>query len=350
MPQEEYLASLVLARVRRLSGRAHLASRIASALARVVPAAWRRWVDWELAFSGTLDGSSAEDAVAGALLRAVLGAAALGQRDAMDAHVAALVQRCEGFADLGRDVSALVACVDPRATVDPSSEAAAWILGGGGEAPRGLSGVCAAVAPDGETGAAEAWVVAPVGGGARRVLRPGLGLAGPLEVVTQSQRKKRRVERCGAVLALAGARGMTDEELFCASFGFEYDPVIHASAFRVLLHRVRERLDGVATLERAGRQSRLVAHAPFAIADPRTATPIATRLLGLVAARPGASAKELALALGAPLRTVQTALGSLVSDGACEARRDSRQIGYWVEDTTFSSPTVEGWPPATTGE
>src|SRR5205085_10755199 len=89
LPQLEYLANLTLARVRRHSGRPHLALHILGALARVAPAAWSGWLGWET----LLGGGSPTDLPAADRLRAApamvaqrslagfLQAAPAGQRD-----------------------------------------------------------------------------------------------------------------------------------------------------------------------------------------------------------------------------------------------------------------------------
>jgi len=48
LPQQEYLANVVLARVRRLRGNAPLATRILTALLEVASEPWRPWMAWEL--------------------------------------------------------------------------------------------------------------------------------------------------------------------------------------------------------------------------------------------------------------------------------------------------------------
>ncbi|MEO7669052.1 MAG: hypothetical protein ABIW57_06920, partial [Polyangia bacterium] len=52
LPQLEYLANVTLARVRRYSGRPHLALHILAALSRVAPSAWQGWIGWEMLLGG----------------------------------------------------------------------------------------------------------------------------------------------------------------------------------------------------------------------------------------------------------------------------------------------------------
>ncbi|MEM9074971.1 MAG: hypothetical protein AAGE52_41125, partial [Myxococcota bacterium] len=60
--QGEYLANLVLARVRRATGMAHYAIRILDALARVVPAIWKPWVELEQTLAGATSAGFRSDA------------------------------------------------------------------------------------------------------------------------------------------------------------------------------------------------------------------------------------------------------------------------------------------------
>ena len=48
LPQSEYLANLVLARIRRLDNKPHLATRILHALYSVAPSPWLPWLAWEI--------------------------------------------------------------------------------------------------------------------------------------------------------------------------------------------------------------------------------------------------------------------------------------------------------------
>src|SRR4029453_533046 len=52
IPQQEYFANLVLARLRRLNGQTHLATRILQSLLRMASPLWRPWLGWELVMAG----------------------------------------------------------------------------------------------------------------------------------------------------------------------------------------------------------------------------------------------------------------------------------------------------------
>jgi hypothetical protein len=95
LPQSEYLANVVLARMRRLEGRPHHATRILGALARVASPEWRPWIAWELLLAGglessrsiALDGDGSARAAVGSF-RDALFAAKEGDRARFDASVA----------------------------------------------------------------------------------------------------------------------------------------------------------------------------------------------------------------------------------------------------------------------
>jgi hypothetical protein len=108
----------------------------------------------------------------------------------------------------------------------------------------------------------------------------------------------------------------------------------------VLIHRCKEHLGDRASITRAKGRIQLVPNGPLLLADPRCSRPLGDSLLGIVAERPGASAKDIAEASGVSLRVVQATLQSLVKDGACQLDRDGREVRYVVEDTTFSEPTT----------
>jgi predicted ArsR family transcriptional regulator len=64
------------------------------------------------------------------------------------------------------------------------------------------------------------------------------------------------------------------------------------------------------------------------------------RLLRAIASRGGATAQDVAKAVGVSLRVAQQALADLSADGSCLATKEGRKVRYAVEDTTFSEPTI----------
>ncbi len=182
------------------------------------------------------------------------------------------------------------------------------------------------------------WVLAGPHG-ARRVLHPGIGLLAELPRIEQTTRKHGRGEKAAAVLALAGPEGLSLQRFVGVVYGFHYSPDAHDGVLRVLIHRLRKSLGEAADLERSDDRLTLRVREPIWIPDPRTESSIDSRLLRAVAARPGATAKDVAKVLSIPLRTAQAKLTQLAEDGACDAEREGRQLHYSVEDTTFAEPT-----------
>lgn len=333
LPQSEYLAGLVLARVRRHGGRPHLATRILTALAGYVSPEWRTQVEWESLLAGgaaPLAGSS-RSPLAEFLAEVRSNAPIAIAFERADARLRMAPQRVE--------LHALARTLDPDDADYPLAprDVHEWRRGAGSLAPRGIFGVCASDAL--ELPAVLGWVVCDARG-ARRVLRTTLSrLAGEYAIVGPRERKHSKVDAAVAALALAGEAGAAPDDLFEAVYGFGYRAELHRSAFDVLLHRLRQHIDGFATTERSGERIVLRIERACVLPDPRCNRPIDDRLLQLLAAMGTASARDAAAALDAPLRTVQRALAELVADGACVKARDGREVAYAIEDTTFSEPT-----------
>jgi len=166
------------------------------------------------------------------------------------------------------------------------------------------------------------WCVAPSEGEALRLMDEG-----------------DRVRALGASLAEGGADGVELTEAFERVYGFAFDPSVHDGVFRVLLHRVRGALEGVAEVEREGDRLALAVAQPLRLPEPRSEPPFGDRILRVIAANPGKTARELAERSGTTVRAVQRALRLLVETGACKSERVGRAVIYAVEDTTFSEPT-----------
>jgi hypothetical protein len=343
LPQQEYLAHLVLARVRRNNGHAHLATRIGRALARFAPARYHGFIEWELRLAGA---RFAEDDPYPALGDRGLAAwdlaraAMCGDRDQYEATRHALAKSAGSFMPFVREARALDLCLDPASNPERDEEVRAWARGELSRIPFGLGGV--AVAIDDASGELS-WVVrAGSDGRVRRVLSPGLGLLDAAHRVEPGKRRQGRMETALAMLVLADREGLDELAFFRELYGFDYEHSVHEGVYRVLVHRLRAELPARAELvKRAGRVV-LELDEPIAVPDPRTAPPIGERALRVIAAHPGATAKDLAELAAIPLRTIQTELQHLVNEGACNAERSGRNISYFVEDTTFSEPTNTG--------
>ncbi len=333
--QQEYLASMVLARVRRRGGEAHLAARILNALEGVLPPSWARWLEWELAFAGTGD----ERAPAAGALTGLLRHARDGTRDAFDDAREALIALARGSAFARRDAQRLIEAVDPTRAPSLSE---AWTRGGEHRtcAPVELRWGAGDDAPP-----VFAWMTRGGGAGdgvARRILASGVGLitpppAAPLD---PGARRDARPMRLLVVLALHGARGGEEAAVFHEVYGFVYVRTKHDGVFRVLIHRARALLGDRAELRRADGHLTLLPRDTLLLPDPRCARTVEERVMHHLGATGGAlGARDLAEALGINLRAAQRALRALLEGGACTVDKQGRAAMYRLEDTTFVEPT-----------
>jgi hypothetical protein len=346
LPQPEYFAHLVLARVRRLTGSPHLATRILRALRQVASPVWLPWLQVEMILAGDVEGGDgpgvhgdtpASRAVQ--CLRRLVVTAEAADRDGFEQASRELEEQVR-FAPLAEELRVLLdACDAHRIPEDPSL--LAWIAGATADPPSTLHGLLTreGSAPQGES--AIAYVVSHPDIGARRMPRLAWGVLGVqgLHVLHQTRRKQGRVETLVSVLLLAGEQGMEETECFSEVYGFEYEEALHKGVFDVLLHRARGWVGEAATIERTDGRLQLHTHGPLLVPDPRCTKPMQDRILRAVAQHKGATAKEVARALGVSVRVAQSALQELASSGACLTHRHGRHIHYAVEDTTFSEPT-----------
>ncbi len=339
IPQQQYFANVVLARLRRLHGLPHLAARILSALARVAPRQWSAWLAWELALAGALEAAQAIGAPGpvSALFR-FLDSARAGQPEAIE-HRAAELRAAADWRPFADDVETLLACTGLDV---PIGEAADWVFGEADVPPRGLWGLSAALRPEEHGETALAVVIAAPGRRARRVLWSGVPRAArALEIASlrQTKRKQGRMDSTIATLCLAQEDGLDDADLFHRVYRLRYAPHLHRGVLDVLLHRVRERIEGLGRLERGDGRTSMRVDRAILVPDPRCGRPIDDRILYLLATLGHTSARDAAKALSVPLRTAQAALQALVDDGSCVRERRGNSVEYGVEDTTFSEPT-----------
>lgn len=320
LPAQELLAYWALARIRRVSGNPYAAARIGGSLCRAAPAEWWPLIDWELTLAGG-DGSElgrplSEPAATWVALCAAAEAGAEGSwQEALDRFRAmslpapfageqdALVRGLEGEGLGELDALRRVSGALQESAARSGQTPAVWRLAPGTEPRLG-------------------WCVASSEGEGLRLMDEG-----------------DRVRALGAALAEGGSGGAELTDAFERVYGFAYDPAVHDGVFRVLLHRLRGALEGTASIEREGDQLTLAADAPLRLPEPRSEPPFGDRILRVIAASPGKTAKELAERSGTTVRAVQRALRLLVETGACRSERQGRQIVYAVEDTTFSEPT-----------
>ncbi|MEM7609464.1 MAG: hypothetical protein AAF411_29305 [Myxococcota bacterium] len=227
IPYAEILANVVLARVRRLQGRPHLALRILTALRRYAPSVWTRWIDWEALLAGQW---SSADAPLPALLRAARGG------DVYETRVQ--LQRLHSVGApkaLARDAALAGELFEPA----PGANLAPWQRGDEETLPLSLQGLAYASE---ETSSTElhAWIaVGPEG--ARRVPHVAAPLAEAEGFAIAKGRRQPRADAALALLALARSP-LTKTAYFEALYGFEYDPALHGAMLSMHLGRLGRRL------------------------------------------------------------------------------------------------------------
>jgi hypothetical protein len=354
LPQSEYIANVILARVRRLTGRPHLATRILTALLDVAPSSWRGWIQWELLMAAGLDvparldgepaanGPGMDWAHLGATtLRTLLEAAGRGDRAAFDDAAEALRATIGHVAPTAHDAGVAVFTIDPKARIaDAPDPGLARYLGAETTTPppevRGLSAHATGGSPgDGTT----VWVVAGPGVEARRVAPVGAALSGASARIAPSRGRTGRVETAVAALAIAGTQGLDVHELFRIVYGFDHEPGAHRDLLKMLIHRARAAVGGAGQIVRDGARVRLDLEVSLLVPDPRSEQSLEDLVLRLLSPRGGSDARSVAKALAIPLRTVQAAIQRLVEEGEIRVEQTGRRFSYSVEDTTFSEPT-----------
>ena len=401
LPQLEYLANLTLARVRRYSGRPHLALHILVALSRVAPPIWSGWIAWEVILAGgkpvfarepvgadreppgaagaprgrseqrggdqeTPSGQSTQSvqaarelpfletpAVAAArALQSFLQAVRDGKRERFAECAAALRKTSACWWDLAQEGETLLAAVDAGQDVSPP-RLEPWRRGETTTIPCGLHGIGIPQGADLETETATAFVLAGPQRNGRRVLRPGLTLAPEARMLTRESAKNAaagvRTETGIAALALAGPGGLSREDFFRTVYGFPFVPHRHQAVLDVLCHRMRNLLGDAGELRRDGADALgngstgpslvLILGKAIVVPDMRCALPTSDRVLRALATLGTTSASVAAESLRMPLRTVQAVLQQLVAEGACTVERDGRRVSYRIEDTTFTEVT-----------
>ncbi len=360
---QEWLAHLVLARVRRAAGKPHLAAHILGALVPAVTSPWLGWLCWELVLAGRMDTAltltsslgthGADDQAARAALHALdlLAAARQGDRARFDVAKADLSTALGGFVAIFDEATTLIGALDPRLPSTPLLSP--WRHGKTLSVPLGLQGL--PPWPEETNGPqtasrvdhALAFVAVEPGLPGRRVLRPGTALldGGPeAEKEYGSRRAGQRTDVGLAVLALSGPAGMNTEEFFQLLWGFTFVPQLHQGALDAIAFTMRKLIDGRAELVRGKGHIALQVLRPLVLADPRCVRSTAEHVLQLLVRHGVIGAVDGAQSLGVSLRTIQMALKQLAADGVCRVERDGREIRYRVIDTTFT--TLTGFNPS----
>jgi hypothetical protein len=380
----EVLTGLLLARVRRHTGRPHLALHVLSALIERAPSCAFGWLSWEIVLSGGAwvpelgnrgDGESLVAVLAARALARLLPTALTGDRAAFDQQARRLLAETASCTLLEREARMLLAALD--GTFGAEGKLAAWRHGETSEAPAELQALmCLGAGVDARVDAA--YVVADPGEAGVRVLRAGIPLfrsakAVPITMLPaehpnaaaeasvdhapsgsdeadQGEGREQGISNRAlaglAALLLAGARGLAAGELFRRVYGFAFVPELHAGTFRVLLHRMRSLVASVGEIWRRDDELGLTLNASVAVADPRSAVPPEMRLVMHLAAAGGASTEAAARNLQIPVRTLRDVLRQLVESGLCRPVRDGRRIVYQVQDTVLTQLT----PMARTGK
>jgi hypothetical protein len=349
---ERFLASILLARVRRRAGRPHLATRILSALTPIAPAPWQGWLVWERVLAGSrtfLESDTdplqtatdtAASRASSALIR-WLRMARAGDVAAFDEAKGEAAGHTEAYLDIDRERNALAAALDPR--LDPKDlpeRLRPWAIGDEEDTPAGLHGIVGP--PDGPADSTIASVVARPDRPPRRLLRvsvPLLQEEGEPMRLERTRLRRGRVDTAVAALALAGPEGLPDSGLFEKAYEFEFVSSLHAGILDVLVHRMRARLEGAATVHRNSGRLRLEPHGILVLPDPRCVEHVEDRLLRVIARHGGVTTRQAAQELDVSVRTAQLALRRLLESGDCVLNRDGRRVEYLVEDTTFTEPT-----------
>lgn len=338
LPHFEALANVVLARLRRLHGRPHLAARILHALDALVAPVWRPWIGLELRWA-TGRGPTADDEGLGlgALDRA-LAAARAGDGAALQSAASALEASLARSPIHGPDLLATLGLIDPRVPVERLPPAAQdWARGRAPLPPRGLFGLLGDATKDGPG----AYVWSSPKATPRRFLALGPPPlpAEPIQRLRPAEGGPQlRTDSAIAVLLLAGPEGLGEPEFFQALYGFAFEAERHQATRDVLYQRIKKRALP-AQLQRAEGRLRLVHHGELLAPDPRAAPPPELDILRLLSERRQAAAKDVAQLLGIPLRTAQDALARLAEDGALRKEKARAGLHYLLEDTTFSEPT-----------
>jgi hypothetical protein len=345
LPQLEFFAHFGLARARRYARQPHLSLRILEALSEILTKPWRAWLAWESLLAGgniertLLADAPVSTAKSAALeLMALLGAAADGDRIRFDALALELPEIIGRFAPVHAETLELLGALDPG-FASASPEVLAFRNGESVLTPASVHGLRVRDTEEQESAGAYVSLVPEARG--VRLLHGGLRLVdGPgVTRIQQSQRAQGRVETLLSILGLAGPEGLDETICFNEAYGFEFTPEVHRGVFDVLVHRARATIEGAARLERIDGKVSLHPNAPLLIPDPRVSQRTTDRVLRLLAGRGAASAKDAAGLLGISLRTAQAALAELAQSGACDARKDGRNVAYVVEDSVFSEPS-----------
>jgi hypothetical protein len=277
-------------------------------------------------------------------LGSLLGAFERGDEASLTASTLALKQATAGVLPFGLETSTLLSVLGAEQRVgEVPDEVRAWQEGHTNTVPSGLTGLVFTHSPSAMVDTTVAHVIAGHGHRPRRIAHIGVPLAKARTGATlleKTARPQKRIETGIVVLALADQATLTIAEYFRAVYQFDYEQALHWDTLGVHLHRLRARLGSIAELERDGDRLELRFHGPLIVPDPRCGQSLGEKVLHLLAAQRGVTAKEIAVKLRISLRSIQKNLRELLDDNACIAEGQGRRVEYYVEDTTFSEPTT----------
>ncbi|MBO6934771.1 MAG: winged helix-turn-helix transcriptional regulator [Deltaproteobacteria bacterium] len=323
-PQPQYLAYIVLARVRRHVGTPHLAHHILQRLSAVAPPAWRPWLNWELAAvgapaPGTAIHSALETLERGELSEAERAFDRLVEETSWDSERREL-DAWRGYHFVTRS--------------DQHTEP--YVHGLTFDCPGELTGLLESVRS--ERAHELGWILARPTARTRRL--SGLAVRATAAHVDAPMvtSKSPRIAAFLSHLALAGPEGAEAKALFRRVYGFRYIALRHRDAYKVLVSRARKTVAARAEIERVDGRIVLRVLAPLLLPDATTTSSAEDRMLRLFAS--GRSApQQIASRMGISVRTVQRAVKRLTEEGVLSEVRDGRRVSYEVQDTTFHEPT-----------
>lgn len=341
----ESLAALALSRIRRHSGKPHLATRILDALASVAPVPWWGWIGWERCLNGLPPHREGNEQVrwrVTARWEAFIHACSRGDADA----AGAMTVPATSFALFREELRIVLEACDTRRR--PSDVLVPFLQSATDTVPGAIAGL---VVPIVKQDGSEKPTVFLITGPSlrRRVLSLGVPLLGLPDEATLDdayQLTQEKPFRLLSVLGAAGPVGATTQHTFQQIYGFDYEAARHSGVLRTLLSRARKLLPPSATIERTDDRLTLVHAQTLAFPDPRCASDRDALLLRALAERGGrATARELATSVGVSTRTVQLSLKGLLAQGACDVEGKGRSVAYLLEDTTFYRPTLDRLAP-----
>ncbi|MEL7370948.1 MAG: helix-turn-helix domain-containing protein [Myxococcota bacterium] len=306
----EAIAALCLARTRRLEGRPWLAQRI-MAIA-VVPAGLAPLKQCEGEMVGDV-GHALHQALTNADPRAELQTWAAQRQHTLWRRDATIVQQIYGLAD----------------TVDPVVDA--WRRGDVHQTPRGFR--------DPATLDKRFMILLRPGRSAIRIAPASLFDPALKTARDTTINLTPKLSMSLAAIAFTGQEGLSKSQWTTMVRGTDQPQSEVASLTRVIRHRIRRALPEGLTLESDAVHLRLRVERPALMDDPLGTVTLEERILAYLAWCPNEGTQGISEAVGAPLRTVQTALAALVESGVCRQVRDQRQIHYRIDDTGFRTQT-----------